>query len=163
MRTSPSAVTAAAVHPSAAWVATPIRPPPREAIAGEEHHIEDELAEARGEGLLGIPRPVEPVTAAAEISFRQVADLSQPAAGKGAPKTEGDPVELQEARRLAGAAAGQIEGIGGKTPPLFLDQLDAIGDRADRADQVMAQPRAQKLADAQVDGDGGVWRSIHKA
>ena len=69
----------------------------------------------------------------------------QPAAAE----TIGEAIELQPRVRLPRAVADQRDGVADEIGVVLAEQLDAVGDRRDRADQVMAQPRGQQLHDAQ--------------
>ena len=69
----------------------------------------------------------------------------QPAAAE----TIGEAVELQPRVGLARAVADQRHSVPDEIGVVVAEQLGAVGDRRDRADQIVAEPRGKQLDDAQ--------------
>jgi len=67
----------------------------------------------------------------------------------------GDPIELQQGRGAPRALDRQLQGVAGHARIVLLEQLQPVADRADRADEFVAQSRGQQFGDAQVDLHGG--------
>ena len=66
-----------------------------------------------------------------------------------AAETIGEAEELQARVRLARAVADQRHSLADEIGIVLAEQLGAVGDRRDRAYQVMAEPRREQLNDAQ--------------
>ena len=69
----------------------------------------------------------------------------QPAAAETIGKAE----ELQARVGLPRAVADQRDSLADEIGIVLAEQFGAVGDRRDRADQVMAEPRREQLDDAQ--------------
>src|SRR6266851_4642010 len=63
----------------------------------------------------------------------------------------GEAIELQPLACLAGALADQPDGVADEVGIFLAEQFDAVVDRADRAHQLVAQPRIQQLDHAHLD------------
>ena len=79
----------------------------------------------------------------------------------GAGRAESDAAELQLGGRRAGALLDQVERKGlGRLVLFLLQHFEAVDDRADRADQVMTDARAQQRGKVErFDGGCGHRRS----
>ena len=74
----------------------------------------------------------------------------------GAGRAERETAELQPRRCRRGALLDQLEGEGlGLLVLVVLHHLEPVDDRADRADQVMADPRAQQRREIEGFEDNG--------